>query len=425
MSKLRPYIPHMLLVLLGALLALWYFNQEWEEQAIDMGPTKEARRNPLLALQRLLEQQQKPVETIRGFAGLERLQFGEQAVGDRDALVLLNTGGALRESQVASLRGWVEQGGQLIVTVENPYFSIDDSHKDPLLNLLGLALNHTPWLEHEAVEENKAEASEEEDDKPADIESFPLISDNKDEDPAAKSCGWRPTYLPIHLRGQEQLQLAFGYGLDTSFVDVTASSRPLVMRDEQIYLAQMRVGAGEIFALVNASPLGNNYIACGDNAFVMWQLLRDSDKVWLVLNSDTPSFWRLLWETSMFGCLALLAALALWLWYKVPRFGPVLTVPVTGRRQFLDHIRASAHFLLRHQNNAALVEPLREEILQKLRLRQPGFAQLAPDQQVEKIAQLSGIQAADLHLALYHPLPVQDAVFIDIVQRLQHLRNSL
>src|SRR5690606_30823226 len=148
-------------------------------------------------------------------------------------------------------------------------------------------------------------------------------------------------------------------------------------------------------------------------------------KVWLLLNVNSPSFWTYLWHLSALGCLAMLASLALWLWYKVPRFGPILERPVTGRRQFLDHIQASAHFLVRHQGTQALVKPLREELRQKLRLRHPGFFHLSTDDQIAKLAQLSGMERNDIHLALYQPLPVQDAVFIDIVQRLQLLRNSI
>src|SRR5690606_20163373 len=100
---------------------------------------------------------------------------------------------------------------------------------------------------------------------------------------------------------------------------------------------------------------------CHDNAYVVWRMLRDSDKVWLVLNADSPSFWRHLWQLSAIGCILLLAALVIWLWHKVPRFGPVLEQRTTGRRQFLDHIQATAQFLFRKQGNDALITPLREE----------------------------------------------------------------
>lgn len=436
MANLRARLPQILIVLFALLLALWYYNLEWEEKEIDLGPSPEARRNPVLALQRLLEQRGQPVQLVRGFAGLERLQFGDTPIGPRDALVLLNTGRSLRQSQVDRLWQWMETGGRVLVAVDNPYFDMSALDADPLLDQLGLELVGRYWssLDEEDDAESAESSEEEESTETAneDAESTessesseaPQPTEEDDEDADEQKCTWQDVTLPVSLDAEDsEVSMEFVSGV--SFADIGTEARVLSAYEDKLFLLHQTVGAGEIYAIPAMQALQNENIHCADNAYVLWRMLGDSDKVWLVLNADSPSFWRHLWQLSAFGCLALLCALAIWLWHRVPRFGPVLQREITGRRQFLDHIQATAQFLFRKQGNDALITPLREEILQRLRLRQPGFAQLSTDDQIDKIAQLSGMNRSDVQLALFRNLPVPDPVFIDMVQRLQHLRNAL
>lgn len=433
MANLRARLPQLLVVLLGLLVALWYYNLEWEEKEIDLGPSLEARRNPVLALQRLLESRGQTVQFVRGFAGLERLQFADMTVGPDDAMVLLNTGRNLRQPQVDRLWQWMEAGGRVLVAVDNPHFDMTALDDDPLLDQLGLGLAGRYWDELAEEEDTEDEedadaespASSEEDSADTSDTSSDTETDKNADDNAGTECRWRDITVPVTLDAHDDVDLQMEFVSGVSFTDMGTEARILSAYEEKLFLVHQRVGAGEIYAIPTMQALHNENIHCEDNAYAVWQMLDGSDNVWLILNADSPSFWRHLWELSAFGCIALLAALAIWLWHKVPRFGPVLELHTTGRRQFLDHIQATAQFLFRKQGSAALITPLREEILQKLRLRHPGFSQLSTDDQIAKVVQLSGMSRTDVQLALYRPLPVPDLAFVDMVQRLQHLRNAL
>lgn len=449
MANLRARLPQLLVVLLGLLVALWYYNLEWEEKEIDLGPSPEARRNPVLALQRLLESRGQTVQFVRGFAGVERLQFANTDVGPNDTLVLLHTGRSLRQPQVDRLWQWLEAGGRALVAVDNPHFDMTALDSDPLLDQLGLGLAGRYWdtlaeeddagdEERTSEDEANAESPVTSDEESGTVDASSPADKNRDEtatgddkadnsnnEAAQSECRWRDVTVPVTLDEHDDVELQMEFVSGISFADMGTEARVLSAYEDKLFLLHQSVGAGEIYAIPTMQALHNENIHCLDNAYVAWKLIGDSDKVWLVLNADSPSFWRHLWELSAFGCVALLAALAIWLWHRVPRFGPVLESRTTGRRQFLDHIQATAQFLFRKQGSAALITPLREEILQKLRLRHPGFPHLSTDDQIAKVVQLSGMTRADVQLALYRPLPVPDLVFVDMVQRLQHLRNAL
>lgn len=443
----RRFLPPLLMVGALALLALWYRSLEWETKQVDLGPTQEARQNPVLALQRLLEAREVPVTLVRGFGTLERLELNNTPIGSRDTLVLLNAGRSLRESQVESLWHWMEDGGRLLVTADNPYFDMEDLG-DPLLDRLGLSLNYDYWdlleeddedssgeagTEEQASDENETRADQTPTETEAQPESAAEETDPPQKDsappkesvPPKEKCDWDHVTLPVQLPDHPEDNLAMEFGSGLSFVAEEPVGRVLAAYETQIFLLREQVGAGSIHLLPSLEPLENDTIHCADNAFVLWQLLKDSDHVWLALNADSPSFWLYLWRFSALGCALLLAALAVWLWYRVPRFGPVLEPHTLERRQFMDHIHASAQFILRHQGNSDLVETLREELWLHLRLRHPGLERLDPAAQVERIGQFSGMATADVHLALFRALPVPAPDFVEIVQRLQHLRNAL
>lgn len=425
MAKRRPHLTYLLLAAFGLLVAIWYYNLEWEDKEIDLGPTPEARRNPVLALQRLLEARGQPVQLVRGFTGLERLHLGGTPIGANDAVVLLNTGRSLQQAQVEQLWQWLEGGGRILAAVNNPHFDMTALDNDPLLDQLGVTLVRHDWSGLDDAGEELEDDQAQLDPPAAEADSDPVDAEGTEEESTTEECRWQDVTLPVSLGAGEADDLQMEFVSAISFADLAGEVRALSRDGDNLFLLHQKIGAGEIYAIPAMHALHNLNIHCADNAYLVWRMLRDSDKVWLALNADSPSFWHHLWQLSAFGCMALLAALALWLWYKVPRFGPILERHARGRRQFLDHIQASAQFLLRQQGSKALILPLRDDILQKLRLRHPGFAQLPIAEQIAKTAQLSGMSHTDVQLALYRPLPVPDPVFIDMVQRLQHLRNAL
>lgn len=439
------------LLALGAIAVIyWYTSLDWKEQEIDTGPTAEARQNPYLALQMVLRDKGINNDFQRGFSGLNQLKFGDRVLGRTDTLVLIHTYQGIYDSHLEALWQWVENGGHLIVTADNPFIKADSHLDDPLLDRLGLALETNadyqwPELgENDDEEDEGDEGDEGRDEPPANSSASPANADNLTDsentatEKAKRNCdrattaqmGWQDTTIPLTIISSDRARL-YQYDEQSQVLAYQEDFAHLGNDEEEDYdneyieVARLRVGSGYIDAYASDISLTNDNIACYDNGYAFWQLVKDSPQVWLAVNADRPSFWREMWALSAVGCVALIAALALWVWQQGVRFGPVLPIDRSQRRHFIDHIRASGMFIYRNDGSATLMQTLREDIQQKMQIKYSQYLQLGPDQQLEKLQQLTAMPSDDIQLAMFHPLPLPAGLLVDSVRKLQHLRNSL
>lgn len=409
------------------LLALLVWRLEWVEEEVDLGATKEARRNPFLASQRLLERYSVPYDAQDGFIGLERMQWRDKPIGQQDTLILISTYHNLHEHQLEPLWRWVEAGGRLIVSIENPFIGSGEHLTDRLLQRMDLNLHpsYTLYTDDSANAEDAADSdatagvpSSSECRPPVPLEESPAETPPEQ----VQHCSWQQTTVYAQL-GENEPELAIGVSGD-HYLSVHSEENEVIAGDHQAaYLVRREVGAGEIYAITSATGWTNDNIGCDDNAYLFWRLTADSPAVLFAINQRTPSFWRYLWQLSAVGCVALLLALGLWLWAKATRFGPTLGKAASRRRPFTDHVRASGEFILRHGGPEPLIQMLREELISRLEQRHPGFTRLSRDKQTIVAQNLTGSDQRCVRIALYHS-PAQTP-FIDVVRCLQQLRNHL
>ena len=430
----RKWPLHLPLALIGGLLLIGLISLalrlEKVDKEVDLGPTQEAKRNPFLASQRLLQHYDIPFVAQNGFSGLQHLRMQEQTIGANDTLILINTYQNLRSDQVHTLWEWVEQGGRLIISVENPFIGSAENIDDPLLNRMGLTLypNYDSQKfeeDDETVEEdnthseNTEKASKNTEDY-ADSNAKPIALD----DHAFDACVWLQTTVSAQLQSNEP-SIDIGVSGDTYLISDYDNLHVLAGDDTAIYLAKQNLGAGEIFVSTSAQAWQNSNIDCNDNAYFFWRLVQNSPKVWMAINQQTPSFWRHLWHLSPAGCIALLIALVFWLWNRANRFGPVLHQNSFARRRFLEHIQAAAQFRLRHEGSEAMITTLRIDIQQRAEQRHPGFHQLSAPDQIAVLHSLCGLDESEIQLAMQPPATRSRPQFVELTQRLQHLRNRL
>lgn len=257
MAKRRPHLTYLLLAALGLLVAIWYYNLEWEDKEIDLGPTPEARRNPVLALQRLLEARGQPVQLVRGFTGLERLHLGGTPIGANDAVVLLNTGRSLQQAQVEQLWQWLEGGGRILAAVNNPHFDMTALDNDPLLDQLGVTLVRHDWSGLDDAGEELEDDQAQLDPPAAEADSDPADAEATEEESTTEECRWQDVTLPVSLGAGEADDLQMEFVSAISFADLAGEVRALSRDGDNLFLLHQKIGAGEIYAIPAMHALHN------------------------------------------------------------------------------------------------------------------------------------------------------------------------
>lgn len=515
-------------LLLGAIALIligagywWYTTLVWEEKEIDLGYSKEANQNDFLAAEIFLRKHGVQATTVKNLSLLDNHFWRNIKLGAHDTIVIINGYKTLSEERYDSLYEWVENGGTLITSTQNPFVGTHTNEEDVLLSDFNIELtpeekdqdNRDPLDKlvdelEKAVEGDEEEESEEASPEPtneteateaaeksaeteknvvADKTTKTEKSDKKKRKKKAKEekpkeyyrCSLDQTPIDIKFGGEDK-PLAFDFSHSRPFIyydyvahteeregdtpvsesdtsenatsesdkanDDEESQEEYASSDSNIedaidaaesdeedhhydekqeHLLYFDVGEGSVTITSDNYIWANSRIDCHDHAYGLWRLVNPDGRVWFLVNQDAPSLASILWRNASYGVLAALIALALWLWAKSLRFGPVLIVEHTGRRSLAEHIYASAMLLWRKQAHPQLLELLRKEVLDRLNEQHPNLNQATQEQHVEFLQELTGINAADIQkslysIALHHP---QD--FATAIAHLQTIRKQL
>jgi hypothetical protein len=399
----------------------WFFaNFERRTETVELGAGPEARRNPLLALERLLARLEIQVESVPG----RNLLWQPPAPGD--SLVVRGLG-PLGPERRARLRAWIEAGGRLVT--EAVELGEDGAPPDDLLAELGVQLKafresgegvlgrttidglggplamrfepgwHLDRAEPEAAEgEGKAEAgrgSDSEPDSEPDSDSgsgsgsgsgWGSGSESK-RDPESQTCS--PS---DQAAGGVEPQPAAAHWPGALSVDAQGRTR----------LVSLPVGEGRLTVLSDTEMLTNGRLGDQDHALVAaWLALpAPGGKVWLLYDSGVPWLGALLWSAAPLALTSAALLIGCWLWSLGARLGPLEPPPDRRRRDLLEHLDASAAFLWRHGRAARLVEPARRRVLADWERHRPELRRLDPLAQAEGIAAHLGLPVAGVTEAL-------------------------
>lgn len=440
--------PRVLIIGLGALLMLtlgfWLTQQiTWIEKEVDAGPSEAARKDPFLAAKLFLQRQGVETQTLRSFSLLDNLSWQGQALTGNDTLILLNAHKLLRDERLKNLLDWVDQGGTVIASTNNPFIGTNTETHDLLLYQFEIYVKHPlsqdvsesddeDYLDGDYEDDEYFDEGQSEDHTPNDG-AEPVIEDadtnaendlpNTIED-TTRTCTHFIPPLEITLP-QETEPLLIDYSLGHSFDYYGAEPRILARDDDGLQLAYFDWGQGRVLINSDSHIWDNRRIICNDHAYLLWKLINPKGKVWFVINQEAPSLWVILWRSTPYGAAAALLALAFWLWAKAARFGPILTRASSGRRSLAEHIHASAMLLWRRQQHPYLVTQLREELHQYLLLRYPQFATWSQAEQIAHLQTLTTLTPAELDKALFSTQLLHPQDFTMAVACLQTIRKSL
>lgn len=471
--------------LVTALIGLgywWYTTLVWEEKEIDLGYSKEARQNDFLAAEIFLRKQGVQATTVKNLSLLDKHSWRNLKLGAQDTLVIINGNKTLTQARYDALYEWVENGGTLITSTQNPFIGTHTSEEDLLLNDFNIEL---PPEEKDtdagSLLEKLADSFDEEDSNDSDEEPSEARTDNQDAietstaDSSAKNteskkasndknqqdekngqnkkkaktdekpenyyrCALKEQPTPITFVGEEQpLNFDFSHNPEFIYYDYVAqdstddenaesddeSEEDYHYDKSQEHLLYFDIGEGSVTITSDNHIWSNQRIDCHDHAYGLWRLINPEGRVWFLINQDAPSLASILWRNASYGVSAGIIALILWLWANSVRFGPVLVVEHSGRRSLAEHIYASAMLLWRKQQHPQLLNLLRKDIFDRLDEQHPHLNQPSGDQRMEFLHQITGIAQTDIKQALFADGLHHPQEFAAAIAHLQTIRKQL
>lgn len=387
------------LLVVAALAGLYWGVQQlpWPVEEVDKGFSEAARRNPFLAAQRFLEKNDVPVTPAKGVSHLDDLPDPAGAT-----LILFSNEGMLSRARVDALWQWVEAGGHLILNANSYTDKQSGANRNLILQDLGLG-------------------------------AYPAADTGPGHTAFDSMVHWFGQRQAECLDAEHVLSLETGDGekpldiaLRSNMVLVNHSELETIAaaNDDGNQLLRYFIGDGMVTVTTRLSFWHNRYIACYDHAYLLWQMLGPGE-VLILYHAQVPSLFTLLWRNAAFGVSLALLLLALWLWRRGRRFGPLQQQAEAQRRRLGEHLFASAMFAWRWQKIAPQVQGLRRAIKQIMERRHPGFRRLTGEQQFALIGRLSGCDAGRVAWAFAQQDIQKAQQLTELVQQLQQIRNRL
>ena len=359
-------------------LGVYGFLQLFEQRTFEfeVGFQGEAAANRYLAAQRLLERMGVEVRSLK---------LGElAALPPRTGTLILPTERmTLSRERARRLLRWVDQGGHLIVVTWS-LWDEEDRRDDPLLDPLG-------FRQYAQLE---------------DVESVLALA---------------------AVPGRAQ-PLAVMHDPRFRFEDSEGRATWSIEDANGTHLLQTRVLRGTLTALTDDFFLTNYTIAEHDHAELVYRLARTDGRtgpVWIVFVEEWPDPWQLLWENGWAVVVALALLVCAWIWMRSRRFGPLLPDPPRDRRSLMEHIEASGRFHWKHAGARMLADASREALMERVRLRHPGWLELSPAELAKRLEQTADVPLWRINRALTFRPKLEREHFAQDIATMEQITRAL
>ena len=351
-----------------AVLAWWISGHTyWAETKIPVPLKGEALRNPFYAAQRFAD----------ALGAHTQWNHGLELPSPSAVIVLSDWHWTLSASRRKSLEGWVESGGRVVLQGM----------------LVGGQKEFEQWS---GIGHGHRETAEtDESDLPATKTESGDPCGSFDEGPSSAG-------LPTTHMDQRRYWLC---NFDPRSFLRTSKDPEWTLRDASgIQVVRVSVGSGRV-TVVNAAPFRYLNLFDGDHGalFVAATELGRTHEVHFLSQEDYPSLIALTWRYGRPVLLLTLSFVALALWRRCVRFGPLAPEPQPARRSLAEQIRGTGQFAWRHGGaeslHAACVRALNEMAQRRI----AGYARLSGADRAAALARLTGFDWQAIAKAVHHP----------------------
>jgi hypothetical protein len=473
----RILIVALAVILLIALVGYWFTTQfHWVEEEIDHGFSKAAMQNNFLAAKLFLQKQGVPVSVVKNQQLLEKGSWRNIELKPDDTIILVNAYKTLDEDRYYRLKDWVEAGGTLIASSQNPFVGSHTKENDLLLDDFGIEQAPKEVEEkgdffEEISKDLKKKEKELEEEKEFEEKLKEKDRENQDgkenkeiqkEDQTEKSeeklneavkdttpeqltqkkkkaeikkdyqrrCGKKKEAVTVDFVSEDK-PLSFDFSRENAFIyydynDVDEEDEPKERSEHILYFDW---GEGAVTFLSDTHIWTNQRIDCHDHAYALWSLVNLNGRVWILVNQDAPSLSAIIWHKAPYGLLACILALILWLWSKSQILGPVFVQQILARRSLTEHLYATGVLLWRKLQSPQLLIVLRKDIMDVLEKHHliPATSETDPSGQLrlDFLHELTGLSQEAIKHALFAEGIHEPQDLARVIAHLQIIRKEI
>jgi len=351
----------MLLALVAAACAAFFLLFEKSDREVEHPPIVEARRNPHLALVRLMEARGMQVTSAQALTS--PLLAGQRAVVwmTKERLDL-----GTRNDAVAD---WLRAGGRLVVSVGPEGGPLIDALRQDFDPESGFA--------------------------PAQLLG-PYPHDDEDT-----------------LDGRE-IPLLTGWALACETGDILAAVGPYGAGTLGLLADPWRFDSENALTRESVELYWDTLRLAGIGGDVLF-----------VYGESTTGWATLLWRHGKPLLLSSLVLLLTWLVHVSRRFGPLLPARDRERRSLMEHVAATGSLLWRQGARDLLLDAVRDGVRHRIAVSRADWSLLGDAELAPHLAALSELSTPDVLAALSDPAPPNPTAFARQITHLQQLRAAL
>jgi len=430
MSNRKLIVLIALLVIMVGYVFITFF--EYYEEDKDIGWSKKARLNPYLAAHLYLEKKNHDVFSTDSY---EKLPALDQV----DTLFISDSGYILSDRRLTSVTSWVEEGGHLIIASRRP----GDNAADRILRYYG-AYSYTISSDTDtdsAIDPDNVTADEVGEllrEYNAELAEEAKLETITDEIEYAESKVDAAMLTPLKMRAvEEPMRIYFNtqtriwhdsLNEENGESETTLYTyQPYFWQGDENGAHFMQIDSGEGLVTLISDPLifSSSQIGLFDHAF-LWEYFAGSpEKIVLLYGTNMPSLWSLLKLNAPELMLSTTLLIALWLYYRIPRTGPIISKRKQTRRSVSEHIFASAIFLWRNNHQAKLLNSLREDIAMDIARKLPQYRVLNTEGKTRILAEITRLDGKAIRRSLAHRGNLSKSEFVTTVKTLQKIKENL
>lgn len=429
---MRPHLVPGLVVLLATLALSGCGGGDFQEIEIPTGYRGKARVNPFLAAERFLNEM-----------GLEAEQHSALTELPPYEVALFLPAETVQTAQTASrIRQWVEEGGHLIYLHRGGDSLLNDFAAEVLEQIKEARQSDAEDEENKpktGVPKEKAEPKEEKNADKGDKDSDEDEMTAEEKREAFREEHPMLAELEIQIGNRNSLTTSVQIDKEKLGVRIPAGDGFKLPRwvESEVYtflagpprarsFASYPLENGRVTLLANGSPWRNRYIGEEDHATLLWEVLQlqlEPVGVWL-MRGTSVSFFQLLTKYGWMPLLSLAVFIVAWLWFAIPRFGPLLPPDDDSQREFTEHLSMTGNFLWQRRCVDSLLDPVRHRILRRWHRTHLLDTEGVSPEIIHALAETTGLSAQRVQDAMQVRKPRDANQLILLLRDLQKLDQA-